>query len=46
MREEPSRSGDGIDHLSRAGDLVIGKEPQGGIVEGRAAEQPDLGIAV
>jgi len=30
----------------RAGDLVVGEEPQGRIVEGRAAEQPDLGIAV
>jgi hypothetical protein len=39
-------SADGIDHLPRAGDLVIGEEPEGGIVERRAAQEPDLSIAV
>jgi hypothetical protein len=46
VEEQAVGAGNAADRLVRRLDLVVREEPGGLVVEGRAAEQADLGVAV
>ena len=46
MREQPPRAREIVDHVARLDDLLVGQEPPARIVEWRAGEQRDVGVAV
>ncbi len=46
VRQQAPRAGEAVDQLARLGHLLVGQEPPGRIVERRAAQQRQAGIAV
>src|SRR5262245_19624889 len=46
VRQKSPRAGEVVDHLASAHDLLVGKQPPGGIIEGRAGQERDVGVAV
>src|SRR5215472_10533611 len=46
MRQQSSCSREVIDHFARLNDLLVGQEPPGWIIEWRAAQQRQAGVAV